>query len=205
MNIDKILKEMDTEQGKQKRIEAAQKLIAKQNMLDEKAKRLVSNSEYMNWLNKITIEKPSVSPEGFLSCPEKISDKDKALVEQLPLLYQGIEDYAERNYIYPTPYGFGGFYKIRFNGVGYEVGMITGQGTVFFCTRVEIQNENEFIDFNDIMNNKEQDNVKEIKEKIDNLSQMITSLCEAGVPYEAIKQTLEAKLYEIQSEIDNKK
>jgi len=153
---------------------------------EDNAKELVSNTEYITWLNNFTKEHLSFSDDDWLYCPEKISTKDNKFVKQLYLLYQGIKTYAIKNYIYPIKCDSGEFYKIQYDGIGYEIGRLVGQGTLLFCRRVKIENDKEFIDFNYIMNNKEQDNVKDIKAKLEYLSKAVISAHECGVPIDAI-------------------
>jgi len=112
-------------------------------------------------------------------------------------MYKGIERYASENYIYPTNCDFGNFYKIKLDNIGYEIGMLAGQGTLFFCNRVQIENEQHFIDFNDIVNNKKNNNASFIKNSLNELSNMVVTLYENGIPLEAIVNTLDNTLTEI--------
>ena len=97
--------------------------------------------------------------------PEKISKEDLDKVNNLGLFFEGIEKYADKNYIYPTMYEYQSYYGIKDNAneVYYKIGVIEGQGGSFFCERVEPTNDQLFIDFNDIMDDKVRDNVKKIE------------------------------------------
>ena len=53
--------------------------------------------------------------------------------------------------------------------------MLAGQGVLFFCNRVQIENEKDFIDFYDILNNKKNDNVITIQNKLNELSNLVVS------------------------------
>lgn len=196
---EKILKEMNSEEGKKRMDKVIEKYVAEAKEQRDKAIKIVSNVEYITWLGNFTKEHASFSDDTWLYCPEKLSAKDNKRVEELHLLYNGIEIYANHNYIYPIKCDFGGFYKIKYDGIGFEIGRLIGQGTLFYCTRVEIENEQEFIDFNDIMNNKERENVHEFKSKLEYLSEIVISTHEYGVPYEAICETLELTLNKIKS------
>ncbi len=165
-----------------------------------KLESLFSSYDYMNWLNKFTASNKEFSLEDFLYFPEKISKEDLDKVNNLGLFFEGIMEYADKNYIYPSIYEYQSFYGIKdsVNEVYYKIGVIEGQGGSFFCDRVEPTSELNFIDFNDIMNNKVGENVEEIENGLDNMSSLVISLYEKGVPIETIKDTLDKTIKEIE-------
>lgn len=165
-----------------------------------KLESLFSSYDYMNWLNKFTASNKGFSLEDFLYFPEKISKEDLDKVNNLGLFFEGIMEYADNNYIYPSIYEYQSFYGIKdsVNEVYYKIGVIEGQGGSFFCDRVEPTSELNFIDFNDIMNDKVRDNVEEIENSLDNMSNLIISLYEKGVSIEAIKETFDKTIKEIE-------
>ena len=165
-----------------------------------KLESLFSSYDYMNWLNKFTASNKGFSLEDFLYFPEKISKEDLDKVNNLGLFFEGIMEYADNNYIYPSIYEYQSFYGIKdsVNEVYYKIGVIEGQGGSFFCDRVEPTSELDFIDFNDIMNNKVGENVEEIENGLDNMSSLVISLYEKGVPIEAIKDTFDKTVKEIE-------
>lgn len=201
MNVaDKILKEMSTAAGQEKMKKWAEEYIEKENAKNMKIKKMMSNTDYIKWLDKFTIEHPNFSDDDWLYFPEKISKEDLELVNNLYLIYQGIEKYANENYIYPTACDFGNFYKIKWENAGFKIGVLVGQGTLFFCNRVQI--EDGFIDFKDIINNKKSDYAITTKNKLNELSNLVVSLYKSGVPIEAIVITLNNILNEINSTND---
>lgn len=177
-----------------------EKWIRKKKERDAKLKSIFSSYDYMNWLNRFTADTKGFSDEDFLYFPEKISKDDLDKVNNLELFFEGIEKYADKNYIYPTMYEYQSFYGIKdnVNEVYYKIGVIEGQGGSFFCERIEYTSEQPFIDFNDIMNDKVRDNVKEIGTDLDNMSNLVLSLYNKGVPLEAIKETLDKTISEIE-------
>lgn len=177
-----------------------EKWIREKKEKDAKLKSLFSSYDYMNWLNRFTADTKGFSDEDFLYFPEKISKDDLDKVNNLELFFEGIEKYADKNYIYPTMYEYQSFYGIKdnVNEVYYKIGVIEGQGGSFFCERIEYTSEQPFIDFNDIMNDKVRDNVKEIGTDLDNMSNLVLSLYNKGVPLEAIKETLDKTISEIE-------
>lgn len=194
---EKKLKEINTPEGQEKIKKWAEEYFAKENAKNIKMQEMLSNTDYIKWLDKFTIKHSSFTDDDWLYFHKKISKEDLEKVNDLHLMYRGIEKYASENCIYPTDCNFGNFYKIRLENTGFEIGILVGQGTLFFCNRVQIKNKKDFIDFNDILNNKTNDSLTTIKNKLNELSNFIVSLYKSGVPLEAIVFTLDNTLNEI--------
>lgn len=177
-----------------------EKWIREKKEKDAKLKRLFSSYDYMNWLNSFTANTKGFSDEEYLYFPEKISKEDLDKVNNLGLFFEGIEKYADKNYIYPTIYEYQSYYSVKdnVNDAYYKIGVIEGQGGSFFCERVEDTSKLDFIDFNDIMNDKIRENVEEIEANLDNMSNLVLSLYNKGVPLEAIKDTFDKTISEIE-------
>lgn len=197
---ERILNEMKTPEGKEKLKRWADEYRARLDERNLKIQEMFANSEYIDWLSRFTLENQNFSDDMWLYFPEKISKEDGSRVNDLCLMYEGIDKYASENYIFPYHCDFGNFYKIKFNDVGFEIGTLSGQGTIFFCSRVSIEDEKEFIDFNDIINNKKSDNVTTIENSLSELSEHVISLSNNGVPLEAITNTLNSTLSKLHSE-----
>ena len=178
--------------------------VEKEKYRTEKIKDMMTNPDYFEWLNEFTQDKKGFSDDTWLYFPNEIKDSDKENVEELHLFYDGIDKYASANYIYPVDCEYGNFYKIRLDEIGFEIGVLSGQGVVFFCKKVPVENEQEFIDFNDIMTGKKPEQVDQINAKLDSLAKMIKAIYESGVPIEAINYTLENTLKELISQNENK-
>lgn len=198
----RILKNMNMPEEQEEIKRWVEEYLAKENAKSIKIQKMLSNTDYIKWLVSFTVEHSSFFDDDWLYFPEKISKEDLEQVNNLHLMYHGIEKYASKNYIYPTECKFGNFYKIKLENTGFEIGVLVGQGTSFFCTRVQVENKKDFIDFNDIINNKENDNVAIIKNKLNELSNLVISLYKSGVPGEAIVITLDNALNEINSQDD---
>ena len=177
-----------------------EKWIREKKERDAKLKSIFSSYDYMNWLNSFTANTKGFSDEDFLYFPEKISKEDLDKVNNLGLFFEGIEKYADKNYIYPTIYEYQSYYSVKdnVNDAYYKIGVIEGQGGSFFCERVEDTSKLDFIDFNDIMNDKIRENVEEIEANLDNMSNLVLSLYNKGVPLEAIKDTFDKTISEIE-------
>lgn len=197
--VEKILKDMETPEVKARMKKWVEGYIAKEKVKSEKIKSMMSNTAYIEWLNQFTQDKDGFSDDDWLCFPEKISESDRENVEKLCLFYEGIDKYSQQNHIYPTPCDFGNFYRVKLNGFGFEIGILIGQGVVFFFNKVSLEEDKEFIDFNDIMIGKKRDIVEQINVTLDSLSSMIITAYESGVPIEAIVSTLDNTIKDITS------
>ena len=203
MDIKKILEEMDSPEGKERLKKLAEDYKSKEELKNQKIQEIISDTNYLKWLEIFTIEHPSFSDDDWLYFPEKISKEDNEKVKNLHLFFHGIERYAEKNYIYPTKCDFGGYYNIMLDNIGYEIGMLIGQGTLFFCNRTPINKDVEYIDFKDIINNKKKDNTDIVTQQLKDLSNRVLMLYKNGVPLNALIETLDNTLIEIKNEEKN--
>ena len=175
----------------------------KMRISGEKRKEMFSNTNYIKWLEGFTTKYESFADDSWLYAPTELSQEENEKVDNLHLLYEGIELYAKKNYIYPTKCDFGGYYNIKLDNIGYEIGMLVGQGTVFFCKRTGIDKELEYIDFNDIMSDKKKDGVDVITQQLKDLSNKVLELHKKGIPLTALIETLDTTLIGIKEEEKN--
>ena len=201
---EKILKDLKTPEGKVKMDKWVEKYITKQKEKEKKIKDMMSNTSYIEWLNEFTQDKDGFSDDDWLYFPEKISDSDRENVLKLCLFYEGIDNYSQQNHIYPVPCEFGNFYRVKLNDFGFEIGILVGQGTIFFFNKASIEDDKVFIDFNDIMIGRKQDNVDQINATLDSLSSMVLTAYESGVPIEAIVSRLDNTIGDITSKKGDK-
>ena len=156
------------------------------------------HDEYMLWLEKFTLTHPCFSNYEWLYAQKNISLEDKKQVENLDSLYHKIQEYAQRNFIYPKTQNRTESYAVKYNGIGYRIGMIDEQSpTTYFCERIKINQKENFLDFTDISQNKIQPNVEFINTQLQNLSKLIHQMVEEDVPLEAISKTTRKTLQKV--------
>ena len=171
----------------------------------EETEKIMSNTTYIEWLIQFTQDKESFYDDEWSYFPEKISESDKENVEKLGLFYKGITKYADNNYIDPTPYNYGEFHKVKLNDFRFEIGYMAGQGVTYFFRKAPLEDDKEFIDFNDIMTGKEQDYVKQYRERLKSLEDLIMNEYEMGIKIPAIKKTINDAVQKIESQEEAKK
>lgn len=193
------------EMSKEDKEKLIQDYIAERNKKKEIMNDIMHGTKYIKWLIQFTKAKEGFSSEDWLYFPEELSDYDRKNVELLGLFYHGIEKYADQNYIYPIPCDFGYYYNIKINKIGFEIGVLVGQGTVFFCNKTPIKKDKSYINFKDIMIGKRQENAEQIDISLEALSKMIENIYNNGVPIEAINDTYNKTINDITSNNTNTK
>ena len=176
------------------------KLFAK----DKKIKEMSASKEYILWLKKFTETTPEFTDEDYVYFPEKINESDNNYVDDLGLFFEVIERYAEKNYISKITCDFGGYYRVKLNNDAYHIGCLIGQGVVHFCRRVELNDSEYFIDYNDITNNITQPYVEDLNRSLDDLKNKINDLYRSGVPLETIRKTANQLVEELEKELNEK-
>lgn len=179
---------------KEKPEESFKKVVEALLKAEEMEKSIISNTDYMLWLEHFTIIHPAFSDETWLYEPDKISKDDSEKVDNLQHFFHAIKAYAYRNFLPIYQEDFYTYLFIRFNNIGYKIGVMIGQGSFIFCERQDISSEYVFIDFNDIMSNKKQDEVDNINNKLDSISDIIEELLKLGVSKDTIRRRIENQL-----------
>lgn len=196
----KILASLETPEGKAKIDKLIKEYIEAEKVIYEEIKSMMSNTDYVEWLKEFSKDKNQFCSDDWLYYKDEIGEIDRDNVGKLCLFYRGIANYSNQNYIYPIPSKFGNYYRVKLDDFGFEIGMLIGQGTIFSFNKVSIDDDKEFIDFKDIMTNKKQDNVDQINETLDSISNMVITAYESGVPIDVIV----SKFYNTINEIEKK-
>ena len=194
-NVDKLINDLKSEESKKIFSKIIKERIEREKKRNDRIKTIMSSIDYITWLIDFTKDKEGFNDDDWTYSYEKLSDSDLEKVNELSLFFEGINDYAKINYIYSYPRSFGEYYLIKVGDIGFEIGIMTGQGTLFYCKKTKV--DKEYIDYLDILTNRKQDNVSYIKENLDNLSNIIISLYESGVPLDAIIESVDGVINKI--------
>lgn len=152
----------------------------------ERAKSIVADNVYMLWLEKFASIHPIFSDDTWLYEPNAISKEDSENVAELCSFFNGLSEYAEKNFLPIYSEDFTTYVYIKFNDIGYEIGLISGQGTYAYCQRIDISPDKVFIDFNDIVADRKQPHVDGVDETLNTISNLIEQLLNSGVPAAAV-------------------
>lgn len=181
---DEVARKKDLEDG-------INEVIAGLIKSQERAKSIVADTSYMLWLENFTNSIPIFSDDSWLYHPDEISKEDAEKVNDLCSFFNGISAYAERNFLPIYSKDYTSYVCIKFNNIGYEIGLVSGQGTYAYCQRVEVSSDRVFIDFNDIVANKKQTHVEQVTKTLDKISLLIEQLLICDIPVEAISTRIQ--------------
>ena len=106
-----------------------------------------------------------------------------------------IKNYANDNYIAPIPTVCGDYYSIKHNNVGYQIGIMTGPETIYYCMRTE--EEKNYIPFKDIQNNIKTPTAILINNKMEELTKLISSMIDNDISYDIILGETEKTLQKV--------
>lgn len=182
--IDRVLEELKTPEGQEKMNQFVKEYIEKQKIEDKKIKSIMSNTDYVEWLQKFTEDKDGFADVDYTYCSDNLKEIDRKNIETLYLFYKGIGRYASSNHIVPNYFDFGEFYKVRYNDFYFKIGVAYGQGSSVFCSKITGKNLKGFINFNNILTNN--------SASLDKLANLITAMQKGGIPMEDIMNTVNA-------------
>jgi len=170
-----------------------QKFIEELNRKEKEKQKLIENYDYINWLEKFTEseEHSSFASDTWLYFPEKISVEDNANVDKLDMFFEVLQEYCETHLIETSVKAMfsTNVIHIMHNNIGYEVGLVVGQGAFVYVSREEI-NENS-IEFSAIMNNVPPKDYEAKAGMLDTLDFLIATLKEKDVPQKNIINIVE--------------
>ena len=194
---------MNTDERKKEIIDKwFKEYVEEERMEEAKIKIIMSNPEYIKWISDFTKDREGFSDEDLYF----FKGSEKENIEKLGLFYKGIDTYAKANHIYPKLNEYGSYYKVKYNNAGFQIGIVEGQGiTVYFCNKSSLKNNEDSIDFNDILSNKKQDNVDLINFTLKTLSSDIKKAYKIGVPLEAIEETFNNTIGHLKNKRKTKK
>ena len=195
-DIEKLTALLKSKEGQEIMSKHIKNFIEKQKIEEEEINKILSNTDYINWIINFLADNDSFSDYCWLYNSLNLKDIDVKNLKKLSLFYDGVDKYANENFIYPTNDNNGSFYQIKYNDWCFEIGVIYGQGTTYYCQKAYVK-EDKYIDFNDILNNRKQDNISEITDTLKLLSECILDAYNKGVPIEAIKNTTDKVINDI--------
>ena len=171
--------------------------IERKQKEDQQKNAILSNTDYIIWLEKFTTKYPDFNNEIFYYQKEKLSKEDIKNGEMLPIFYDAIENYAEQNRIEPINVS-GNFqdeyYQLKFQGVGFHIGCMCGQGTLYYVEKKTPTTN--FIDFEDILISKRKTFRNQVSNNLEKLTKLIHEIADS-TPLDEISKTTENTIQKI--------
>ena len=175
-------------------------ILAKQQNHYEKKENFKDNiafsTFYIEWLEQFTEKHKSFSTDSFIYDENSLTKEEKDNVELIEALYEIIDEYADNNYIKPKTTDFGNYYTIGYNNNSYIIGVDGGQGTSFYCERLDEYKKNS-LEYKHLMGGVKLPSTLLIDQKLDELVQLIERLNREEIPLEAIHQKADTVLQKL--------
>lgn len=167
-----------------------------------KQRDVVSSLMFTSSLKKITDNGECMFFEYLPRCDNaEISDEIQLVLKNIHYLYFMIQEYAYKNNINPLLRRYKKFYRVKINGVGYEIGSTIEYNRIneqrLFCNQIPVDEGQYFIDFNDVINNKRNYSVSKNDGKVD--SQIKYDEVEFFIQDKIYYYTFKGKTYPISS------
>ncbi len=163
--------------------------------------KLFKDDRYMNWLERF-MSRCNLFYEGDEVTRYYLTEEDKQNIKNIDVLYEFIEDYAEENYFETTLKNQKSYYSIKYNGIGYRVG-ISLSNAKFYCEKTEATEE--AIDFHFIQENRKHPHAYLIDTQFYHIADGINKLMELGMTPENIEEQLEITVQKCKENESNKK
>lgn len=170
--------------------EIAVEIQRKAKSEEEKILLLMSNIDYIHWIDNYIEVNKGFSEDDLICFSSYLSIGDKEHIGLLPLFYRGISNYAGNHYTYAKFNEFGEYYNLKYENIGLEVGILEGENLSHYCNKIEIKEDDSFIDFQDILLENTQERVDQITESLNGIAESIIEAYENGIPLRSIENTV---------------
>ena len=169
---------------------------------EEKKKQLFENYDYIDWLVEFTKRCPHFTDIDWACGEGDISPYNHERVQMLGIFFEGIHDFASKNYINSLPCHHGTCYCIKYHDKCYIVGVLIGQGSLVYCDALD-ENTDSFIDFDELLVPTEKTLLRTamIDNQLERIDDLFYDLYRKGVPHQAIHARANKLLKEIKEKI----
>ena len=169
-----------------KKEEALERIVSDMTKRNLKKKKIISNYDYISWLEKFTLSHDSFADDSWLYNPSEISKEDLKNVRMLDIFFGALSEYCHKYYInidcdeeYEEER-----INLKYNGVGYVLGLVVGQGSYVYVLRKHLE-DNE-IDFEDILKDTVPDDFEDKKALLQQFEQIVSEMKGMDVPLSAM-------------------
>ena len=169
------------------------RIILEKMMARAKAKvdfrdNLRVSDDYINWLEKFTVKNGGFSTMVLTYNANKYNDTDRENIENIETLYEVISEFAEKNYISPVEVELGNYFPVKHGDNCFYIGADFGQGTSFYCTRLD-EVEEDALNYKDVVQNIKLPATMRKEQSLEELSLMIDRLFnEDKIPVSVIEE-----------------
>ena len=177
------------------------KMMREKKHKKEFVDRLRKTTDYMDWLKAFTEKRDAFSTDSFIYDQEDLTEEDLVNVHDIQLLFEEVMDYSDDNYIAPIKIDYGAYYSIKDGDVGYYLGYNAGQGTSFYCLRLD-EPEEHALDIKHVRSGVKLPKTVQDEYLLEELEDIMVRLYEDGVSLNAIKTVTNSTLDRLKAKAD---
>ena len=119
----------------------------------DKMEKLISNTDYIDWLSNFLRDKKYISDYDWMYFPDLFNENERMNIAKICLLYQLVNEYSIKNSISVNDCEYGNYYGVKYKSFSFDIGVKLDKEIMFFCSQ-NIYDDN-YIDFNNILKKKE--------------------------------------------------
>ena len=167
-----------------KKAEALERIVSDMTKRNLKKKKIISNYDYISWLEKFTLSHDSFADDSWLYNPSEISKEDLKNVRMLDIFFGALSEYCHKYYINIDEEYEEERINLKYNCVGYVLGLVVCQGSYVYVLRKHLE-DNE-IDFEDILKDTVPDDFEDKKALLQQFEQIVAEMRGMDVPLSAM-------------------
>ncbi len=153
---------------------------------------MLDSEDYIKWLSEFSFAHNGFSTDQLENTSIEFSENDFKNIQNFRCFYNVIGRYADYHYIIGDNMDKAGFaYYVRYNGIVYKIGSFASGG-LFYCKIVDSDlSEATVIEFIDVVREKNIGESSIVRERLNQLSEMIIELVGIGIKEDEIRGTVD--------------
>lgn len=163
----------------------------------ENQRRLISGTDYVDWLYEFTKKYPKFSDTTWLYEKDPtMSETDYSQVDLLQDFFGAVYRYYLDNLLEGNKEGYATWYNIKYKDAYFAIGIVVGQGASNFVTRYQSYEEmlpESFVDFESILKKETDPELYKKKKAIREMQVQIEKVRDLGVS----KETVESIIHQV--------
>ena len=169
-----------------KKAEVLERIVSDMNKRNLKKKKIISNYDYISWIEKFMLSHDSFADDSWLYNPSEISKEDLQNVRMLDIFFGALSEYCHKYYInFECDEVFDEErINLKYNGIGYQFGLVVGQGAYVYVLKKNLEGNE--IAFEDIFKDTVPDDFEDKKALLQQFEQLVAEMRGMDIPLSAI-------------------
>jgi hypothetical protein len=165
-----------------KKAEVLERIVSDMNKRNLKKKKIISNYDYISWIEKFMLSHDSFADDSWLYNPSEISKEDLQNVRMLDIFFGALSEYCHKYYInIECDEEFEEErINLKYNGIGYQFGLVVGQGAYVYVLKKNLEGNE--IAFEDIFKDTVPDDFEDKKALLQQFEQLVAEMRGMDIP-----------------------